>query len=71
MGFKGIYSNKSSASKAGIFFLLIFVSVILHTLVAVVLVALFADNGMALIQNQDLSNQVSVNYLKLMVIRQK
>ena len=41
-------------------------SVILHTLLAVALVALFADNGMALIQNQDLSNQASVNYLKLM-----
>ena len=66
MGLKGIYANKSSASKVGILFLLIFVSVILHTLLAVALVALFADNGMALIQNQDLSNQASVNYLKLM-----
>ena len=66
MGFKGIYANKSSAVKVGVLFLLIFVSVILHTLLAVALVALFADNGMALIQNQDLSNQASVNYLKLM-----
>ena len=66
MGLKGIYANKSSASKVGILFLLIFVSVILHALIAVALVALFADNGMALIQNQDLSNQASVNYLKLM-----
>jgi len=66
MGFKGIYENKSSASKVGILFLLIFLSVILHTLVAVALVALFADSGMVLIQNQDLSNQASVNYLKLM-----
>lgn len=66
MGFKGIYENKSSASKVGILFLLIFVSVILHTLTALALVSLFADNGMALIQNQDLSNQASVNYLKLM-----
>ena len=66
MGFKGIYANKSSVSKVGILFLLIFVSVILHTLIAVALVALFADNGMALIQNQDLSNKASVNYLKLM-----
>ena len=66
MGFKGIYANKSSSAKIGILFLLIFVSVILHTLLAVALVALFADTGMALIQNQDLSNQVSVNYLKLM-----
>ena len=66
MGFKGIYEHKSSPSKVGILFLLIFVSVIIHTLVAVALVALFADNGIALIQNQDLSNQTSVNYLKLM-----
>ena len=66
MGLKGIYADKSSASKVGILFLLIFASVILHTLVAVALVALFAENGMALIQNQDLSNQASINYLKLM-----
>ena len=66
MGFKGIYENKSSASKVGILFLLIFVSVILHTLLAVALVVLFADNGLALIQQQDLSNQAYVNYLKLM-----
>ena len=66
MGFKGIYKEKSSASKIGILFLLIFVSVILHTIVAVALTILFSDNGMALIQNQDLTNQVSVNYLKLM-----
>ncbi|MDC0204395.1 CPBP family intramembrane metalloprotease [Flavobacteriales bacterium] len=66
MGFKGIYENKSSASRVGILFFLIFVSVILHTLLAVALVALFADNGMAVIQNQDLSNQTSINYLKLM-----
>jgi membrane protease YdiL (CAAX protease family) len=66
MGFKGIYENKSSASKVSILFLLIVVSVILHTLLAVALVALFTNNSMSLIQNQDLSNQVSVNYLKLM-----
>tara|TARA_X000000368_G_C23006372_1_gene701328 strand:- start:57 stop:938 length:882 start_codon:yes stop_codon:yes gene_type:complete len=66
MGLKGIYADKSSASKVGILFLLIFVSVILHTLLAVAFIALFADNGMGLIQNQDLSNQASVNYLKLM-----
>ena len=66
MGFKGIYKEKSSASKIGILFLLIFVSVILHTIVAVALTILFSDNGMALIQHQDLTNQASVNYLKLM-----
>lgn len=65
MGFKGIYKEKSSASKIGILFLLIFVSTILHIIVASALTILFADNGVALIQNQDLTNQVSVNYLKL------
>jgi membrane protease YdiL (CAAX protease family) len=66
MGFKGIYANKSSASKVGILFLLIFVSFILHIIIATGLVYLFADNGLALIQQQDLSNQAFVNYLKLM-----
>jgi len=66
MGFKGIYKEKSSASKIGILFVLIFVSVILHSIIAVALVYLFADNGLSIIQNQDLSNQTSVNYLKFM-----
>lgn len=66
MGFKGIYSNKSSASKVSILFLLIISSLILHSLIGLVLVICFFDNGITLIQNQDLSNQISVNYLKLM-----
>ena len=66
MGFKGIYKQKSSSIKLGILFLLIFVSVLLHSILAVALVAIFVDNGMELIQNQDLTNQASVNYLKLM-----
>jgi uncharacterized protein len=66
MGFKGIYANKSSLSKVGVLFLLIFLSLILHTLIAVALVAIFTDNAIGIIQNQDLSNQASVNYLKLM-----
>lgn len=66
MGFKGIYANKSSATKAGIFFLLIFISVVTHLLFFYALMYLFTDNGLVLIQNQDLSSQESVNYLKLM-----
>ena len=66
MGLIGIYENKSSVSKIGIFLLLIFVSVTLHILIAIALITVFADNGTALLQNQDLSNQVSVDYLKLM-----
>lgn len=60
MGFKGIYKDKSSATKIGILFLLIFVSVILHTLVGSAIVLFFSDFGLS----QDLGNQVAVNYLK-------
>lgn len=66
MGFKGIYENKSSVFKTGIFFLLIFVSVILHYFFALSLLSVFSDNGLALIQNQDLSNQTYVDQLKFM-----
>ena len=66
MGFKGIYKQKSSSIKFGILLLLIFVSVILHSIVALGLIALFLDNGIEIIQNQDLTNQAAVNYLKLM-----
>lgn len=64
MGFKGIFENKSSVLKTGIFFLLIFVSAILHYFLALSLLSIFTDNGIALLQNQDLSNQVSVDNLK-------
>lgn len=62
MGFKGIYKDKSLATKIGILFLLIFVSVIIHTLVGSAIVLFFSDFGLS----QDLSNQVVVNYLKLL-----
>ena len=63
MGFKGIYKDKSSATKIGILFLLIFVSVILHTLVGSAIVLFFSDFGLS----QDLSNQVAVNYYNFLV----
>ena len=66
MGFKGIYKHKSSVSKVGILFLLIFVSAVLHTFIGALIVYLFAENGLQILQNQDFSNQISVNYLKLM-----
>lgn len=66
MGFKGIYQHKSSRFKFLILLSLIFISVIAHMLLAIGFVFLFFDNGIMLIQNQDLSNQASVNYLKLM-----
>ena len=68
MGFRGIYEDKSSVSKTGIFCLLIFVSVILHYFLALTLLLVFTDNGINLIQNQDLSNQASVDYLKFIQI---
>ena len=66
MRFKGIYKDKSSEAKLGILFLLMIVSLIMHTMLAIALTMLFSDNGMTLIRNQDLTNQISVNYLKLM-----
>ena len=66
MGFKGVYQNKSSLNKVGILFSLMFLSSVFHSLLAITLVLLFSDNGMALITTQDLNNQTSVNYLKLM-----
>jgi len=52
MRFKGIYKDKSSVSKVGILFLLIFVSAVLHTFVGALIVYLFAENGLQIIQNQ-------------------
>ncbi len=66
MGFKGVYKDKSTAIKVSLLFLLVFLSLVLHTSLAVLLISFFADNGMAIIQNQDLTNQTSINYLKLM-----
>jgi len=65
MGFKGAYKHKTSASKTGLFFLLIFVSVILHTILAFCLIAVLPSTSIEFIWNQELSNQSSVNTLKL------
>lgn len=66
MGFKGVYKDKSSASKIILLLLLICISLFIHTLVVTGIILLFSDTGMTIIQHQDLSNQTSVNYLKLM-----
>ena len=65
MKFKNIYKDNSLVSKTGILFLLIITSFILHVILVVFLIMLFDSNGMYLIQNQDLNNQICVNYLKL------
>ena len=66
MGFKGIYKEKSSASKIGLLFLLIIFCLMLHTISAAFLISIFFDNSILITQNQDLTNQSSVNALKLM-----
>ena len=66
MGFKGIYKDQSSVIKFGILLVLMLVSLILHTLLALALIFFFSSDGIILIQNKDLTNQVAVNYLKLM-----
>ena len=66
MGFKKVYQKKSSVSKIGILFLLMILSLILHTIVASALIILFFDNGLLAIQHPDFTNQSSVDALKLM-----
>ena len=65
MGFKGIYSDKSSVFQGVLFLTLIFISTIIHTLFALAIVFLFSKGGLDMIQNQDLNSQISVNYLKM------
>ena len=65
MGFKGVYKHKTYTSKMGILFLLIFLSVILHTILAFCLTAFFESSGILFIQKYDLTAQSSVDYLKL------
>ena len=65
MGFKGVYKEKTSYAKLGILLSLVFISVILHTLLATLLIYLFTNDGLILLEQQDLNNKLSVNYLKL------
>ncbi len=65
MAFKGVYSNKSSFFKGFILLSLIFISSIIHTILAIALVNFFSQGGFDITQNYDLGNQLSVNYLKM------
>tara|TARA_B100000902_G_scaffold155401_1_gene151826 strand:- start:8535 stop:9419 length:885 start_codon:yes stop_codon:yes gene_type:complete len=65
MRFKGIYKDKSVFVKILILFLLMTFSVVAHQLLAVIFIKLFTQDGMQLIQNNDLSSEVTVNYLKI------
>ena len=64
MAFKGVYSNKSSFFKGFILLSLIFISSIIHTILAIALVNFF-HKAFDITQNYDLGNQLSVNYLKM------
>lgn len=66
MGFKSIYKDKPFISKFITLCLLILVSVILHTIIALTLIHIFTDQGLSLISNQDLTNQDTVNNLKFL-----
>ena len=65
MAFKGVYSKKSSFFKGFILLSLIFISTIIHTMLAIALVKLFSQGGFDITQNYDLGDQLSVNYLKM------
>ena len=65
MQFQGLFKDKSYFSKIGILLLLVFISVIFHIAIFIVLTMIFSDGNLSVIQNQDLTNQISVNYLKL------
>lgn len=65
MGFKEVYKHKTSISKMAIFFLIIFVSVVLHTILAYFLTGFFEAERGLFIQHYELNSQSSVNRLKL------
>ena len=65
MQFQGLFKDKSYFSKIGVLFLLVSFSVILHVAAFKVLTIIFSGGDISVIQNQDLTNQISVNYLKL------
>lgn len=65
MQFQGIFKDKSYFSKMGILFSLVFLSVIFHITIFIIVIMIFSEGNISVIQNQDLTNQTSVNYLKL------
>ena len=64
MRLKGIFKDKSSTTKLGMFFLLMFVSVILHTLLAQGLILLFTTVGLNAINSMQFSSQTVIDALK-------
>jgi len=64
MRLKGIFKDKSSTAKLGMLFLLMFVSVILHTLLAQGLILLFTNVGLNAINSMQFSSQTVIDALK-------
>ena len=64
MRLKGIFKDKSSTAKLGMLFLLMFVSVILHTLLAQGLILLFTNVELNAINSMQFSSQTVIDALK-------
>ena len=65
MRLKGIYQQRSNYFKFSLLCLIIFISFVIHNLIISGLFTLFYKDAMFLLQNPDLSNPITVNYLKL------
>ena len=68
MRLKGIFKDKSELSKFGILLSLIFVSFIIHVIIGSGVIYLFSENGLELVKQPNLDDQLSINYLKLIQI---
>ena len=64
MRLKGIFKDKSSTAKLGMLFLLMFVSVILHTLLAQGLILLFTNVELNAVNSMQFSSQTVIDALK-------
>ena len=64
MRLKGIFKEKSSTGKLGILFLLMFVSVILHTLLAQAVIVLFTDLTLIAVSMMQFTSQSEIDAVK-------
>ena len=64
MRLKGIFKEKSSTRKLGILFLLMFVSVILHTLLAQAVIVSFTDLTLIAVSMMQFTNQSEIDAVK-------
>ena len=61
MRLKGIFKDKSSTSKLGILFLMMVVSVILHTLLAQAVIVLFTDVTLVAVSMMQFNSQSEID----------